>query len=52
MPRKIFGAIRVAGYWRSRTNKEVRQLYGELDIVIEIKKKRKIEMAGTCGEDE
>jgi len=52
VPRKIFGAIRVAGYWRSRTNKEVRQLYGELDIVIEIKKKRKIEMAGTCGEDE
>jgi len=38
-------------YWRSRTNEEVRQLYGELDIVREIKK-RKTEMAGTCGEDE
>jgi len=49
--RKIFGSICVAGYWRSRTNEEVRQLYGELDIVTEIKK-RKIEMAGTCGEDE
>ena len=49
--RKIFGPIYVAGYWRSRTNEEVRQLYGELDIVTEIKK-RKIEMAGTCGEDE
>ena len=33
MLRKIFGPIRVAGYWRSRTNEEVRQLYGELDIV-------------------
>jgi len=30
--RKIFGPICIAGYWRSRTN-EVRQLYGELDIV-------------------
>jgi len=49
--RKIFGPICVAGYWRSRTNEEVRQLYGELDIVTEIKK-RKTEMAGTCGEDE
>jgi hypothetical protein len=34
--RKIFGPICVAGYWRSRTNEEVRQLYGELDIVTEI----------------
>ena len=49
--RKIFGPICVAGYWRSRTNEEVRQLYEELDIVTEIKK-RKIEIAGTCGEDE
>jgi hypothetical protein len=51
---KIFGPICVAGYWRSRTNEEVRQLYGELDIVMEIKKKKKkkIEMAGICGEDE
>ena len=47
--RKIFGPICVAGYWRSRTNEEVRQLYGELDIVTN--KKRNIEMAGTC-EDE
>jgi len=36
--RKIFGLICVAGYCRSRTNEEVRQLYGELDIVTEIKK--------------
>ena len=49
--RKIFGPICVAGYWRSRKNEEVRQLYGELDIVTEIKK-RKIEMAGAYGEDE
>jgi len=35
--RVIFGAICVAGYWRGRTNVEVRQLYGELDIVTEIK---------------
>jgi len=48
--RKIFGPICVAGYWRSRTNEEVRQLYGELDVVTKLK--RKIEMAGTCGEDE
>jgi len=48
--RKIFGPICVAGYWRSRTNEEVRKLYGELSIVTE--NKRKIEMAGTCGEDE
>jgi len=38
--RKIFGPICVAGYWRSRTNEEVRQLYRELDIVTEIKKGR------------
>ena len=50
MLRKIFGPICVAGYWRSRTNEEVRQLYGELDVVTKLK--RKIEMAGTCGEDE
>jgi len=49
--RKIFGPICVAGYWRSRTNEEVRQLYGGLGIVTEIKKK-KMEMTGTCGEDE
>jgi len=29
--RKIFCPICVAGYWRSRTNEEVRQLYGELE---------------------
>jgi hypothetical protein len=33
--RKIFGPICVAGYWRSRTNEEVRRLYGELGIVTE-----------------
>jgi hypothetical protein len=49
--RKIFGPICVAGYWRSRTNEEVRQLYGEMYTVTEIKKSN-IEMAGTCGEDE
>jgi len=38
--RKIFGPICVAGYWRSRTNEEVRQLYGELGIVTKIKKGR------------
>jgi len=38
--RKIFDPICVAGYWRSRTNEEVRQLYGELDIVTEIIKGR------------
>ena len=37
---KIFGPICVAGYWRSRTNEDVRQLYGELDIVTEIRKGR------------
>ena len=37
---KIFGPICVAGYWRGRINEEVRQLYGELDIVTEIKKGR------------
>ena len=39
MLKKIFGPICVAGYWRSRTNEEVGQLYGELDIITEIKKK-------------
>ena len=38
--RKIFGPICVAGYRRSRTNEDVRQLYGELDIVTDIKKRR------------
>jgi hypothetical protein len=37
--RKISGPMCVARYWRSRTNEEVRQLYGELDIVTEIKKR-------------
>jgi hypothetical protein len=37
--RKIFGPICVAGNWRIRTNEEVKQLYGELDIVTKIKKK-------------
>ena len=32
----IFGTICIAGYWRSRTNEEVRQLCGELDIVTEM----------------
>jgi hypothetical protein len=36
--RKIFGPICVTGNWRRRTNEEVKQLYGELDIVTEIKK--------------
>ena len=49
--RKIFGPICVAGYWGSRTNGEARRLCGELGIVTEIER-RKIEMAGTCGEDE
>ena len=39
--RKIFVPLCVAGYWRSRRNEEVRQLYGELDMVTEIKKKKK-----------
>ena len=43
--RKIYGPICVAGYWRSRTN-EVRQLYGELDIVTEIKKKGRMRWLG------
>ena len=37
MLREIFGPICVAGYWRSRINEELRQLYGKLDIVTEIK---------------
>jgi hypothetical protein len=36
--KKIFGPICVAGNWRGRTNEEVKQLYGELEMVIEIKK--------------
>jgi hypothetical protein len=31
--RKIFGPICVAGSWKRRTNEEVKQLYGKLDIV-------------------
>jgi hypothetical protein len=38
--RKIFGLKCVAGNWRRKTNEEVKQLYGELDIVTEIKKGR------------
>ena len=49
--RKIFGPICVAGYWTSRTNEEVRQLYRELDIVTEIKEGR-LRWLGTFGEDE
>jgi len=37
---KNIGPICVAGYWRSRTNEEVKQFYGDLDIVTEIKKGR------------
>jgi hypothetical protein len=38
--RNIFGPICVAGNWRRRTSEEVKQLYGELDIVTEIEKGR------------
>jgi hypothetical protein len=38
--RKIVCSICVAGNWTRRTNEEVKQLYGELEIVIEIKKGR------------
>jgi hypothetical protein len=34
--RKIFVPICIARYWRSRTDEEVGQLCGELDIVTEI----------------
>jgi hypothetical protein len=35
--RVLFSPICAAGNWRRRTNEEVKQLYGELDIVTEIK---------------
>jgi hypothetical protein len=38
--RNVFGPICVAGNWRRRTNEEVKQLNGELDIVIGIKEGR------------
>ena len=41
-----FHPICVAGYWRSRKNEEVRQLYGELHIVTEILKKGRVRWLG------
>ena len=40
MLKNIFGPMCVAGYWRNRTNGEVREFYGELDIVTELKEGR------------
>ena len=37
VPRKIYGGKSVNGMWTRRTNQEVRELYGEPDIVTVIK---------------
>jgi hypothetical protein len=38
--RKIYAPVYDNGIWRIRTNKELKALYQELDIVAEIKKAR------------
>jgi hypothetical protein len=37
---KIFGAVCEEGEWRIRTNDEVYKLYGELELIVEVKKRR------------
>jgi hypothetical protein len=38
--RKIFGTVSEQGEWRVSTNDEVYTLYGELELVAEVKKRR------------
>jgi hypothetical protein len=38
--RKIFGAVCEQGEWRIRTNDEVYKFYGELQLVVEVKRRR------------
>ena len=38
--RRIFGAVTLQGTWRIRMNAEIQQIYGEPDIVTDIKKSR------------
>jgi hypothetical protein len=38
--RKIYGALNEKGQWRIRRNMELYQLYKDLDLVTEIKKRR------------
>jgi hypothetical protein len=38
--RKIYGAVNEKGQWRIRRNMELYQLYKDLDMVTEIKKRR------------
>jgi hypothetical protein len=38
--RRIYRPVVEQGIWRIRTNKELRELYKDLDIVADIKKKR------------
>lgn len=40
MLRKIFGTIYEDGEWCIRTNQDVYRLYGEMDLVVEAKKRR------------
>jgi len=39
MFRKIYGPVVEQGIWRIRTNHELRELYKDLDIVVNIKRK-------------
>jgi hypothetical protein len=47
--RKIYGPVCENGEWRIRTNIELMELYGELDIVTEVKGMR--QMVGSHGKN-
>ena len=40
--RKIYGPLKIGDIWRIRTNTELKDLYKDLDIVTDIKKRRLI----------
>ena len=49
--RRISGAVNVQGIWRIRTNMEIQQIYGEPDIVTDIKQSRTNPVVRGCPEN-
>ena len=45
--RRVHGSVAEQGIWRIRINQELRELYKDLDIIVDIK--RKIGMDWTCS---
>jgi hypothetical protein len=49
--RRIYGRVVEQGMWRIRTNQELKEMYKDLDIVADVKKKKKIGEVGTCSKN-